>query len=193
MVPEGFVVRKRAQPQARWLKAFRRKVAARIKTVAKRNRAEALRLERERELQVRSHEVTLREAKRATIREIATYRLTTPRAALKKKRKYQALAIDPLDRVLAYARLFKKQRGLCAVCKKPESAKRPDGVQARLAIDHCHATNRARALLCRRCNIGIGAFKESIVTLRSAIKYLEKFKRLFKMPNRSNGLLVNHV
>jgi len=39
-------------------------------------------------------------------------------------------------------------------------------------VDHCHETNRIRGLLCRRCNIGLGMFKDSIRNLKEAINYL---------------------
>jgi Recombination endonuclease VII len=43
-------------------------------------------------------------------------------------------------------------------------------------VDHCHKTGKFRAILCGTCNVGLGQFKDNISTLKSAIKYLEKFK-----------------
>lgn len=55
-----------------------------------------------------------------------------------------------------------RQGFCCAICgdKKP------------LHMDHCHATDRVRSLLCRGCNIGLGNFKDSIVLLGKAAEYL---------------------
>ncbi len=62
---------------------------------------------------------------------------------------------------------------LCAICHLPPVPKAgrggsPDGFR----IDHDHATNRFRGLLCSQCNVGIGMLKDSIPNLQSAIQYL---------------------
>jgi hypothetical protein len=52
-----------------------------------------------------------------------------------------------------YEALIEAQEGLCAICRnEPESGKR-------LAIDHCHATGKVRALLCTYCNVVVGVFE----------------------------------
>ena len=67
-----------------------------------------------------------------------------------------------------YDFLLEKQNGCCAICGKTEK----DNGQ-RLAIDHNHHTHQVRALLCRNCNTGLGAFKEDEVLLVKAIQYLK--------------------
>lgn len=62
--------------------------------------------------------------------------------------------------------MFLCQKGRCAIC----SAKLLRGKT--LAIDHCHKTHRVRGLLCRQCNLGLGAFLDSTALLTKAIKYL---------------------
>jgi hypothetical protein len=58
----------------------------------------------------------------------------------------------------------------CEICGEPETFR---GGQA-LAQDHDHVTGLFRGWLCRRCNLTLGAFRDSVALFRSAIKYLEK-------------------
>jgi hypothetical protein len=48
-----------------------------------------------------------------------------------------------------YDLMLTAQGGACAICEQP-----PDGKP--LCVDHDHATNRVRALLCVRCNFNVG-------------------------------------
>lgn len=43
-----------------------------------------------------------------------------------------------------------------------------------LCVDHCHSTKSFRGVICRECNLGLGAFKDSISNLKNAIDYLSK-------------------
>ena len=66
-----------------------------------------------------------------------------------------------------YNALLAQQGGACAICRKqPEQ---------RLCVDHCHVTKKVRRLLCRRCNLGIGYFRDDPGLLRLAAAYLEAF------------------
>jgi hypothetical protein len=65
--------------------------------------------------------------------------------------------------------ILKSQNGVCAICKTcPENGL--------WHTDHNHTTNKARGILCSRCNHALGLFKESSKSLLSAIAYLEKYK-----------------
>lgn len=75
-----------------------------------------------------------------------------------------------------YNQMLKDQNNVCAICNKPESTKSKNGLVKPLAVDHCHATGKVRALLCLYCNQVIGDAKENVEILNSAIKYLERFK-----------------
>ena len=65
-----------------------------------------------------------------------------------------------------YNNLNESQNKVCAICKK----ECPTG--KRLGVDHCHKLNKARGLLCKNCNIGIGMFFDNAEYLKTAIEYL---------------------
>ncbi len=65
------------------------------------------------------------------------------------------------------------QKGLCAICGKPETLV-VRGKVRRLAVDHDHLTGRVRRLLCLGCNTGIGKFQHDPALLRAAADYLER-------------------
>lgn len=74
-----------------------------------------------------------------------------------------------------YEELFLKQNGVCAICKQPETAlEKYKGRIKKLAVDHCHDTNKIRGLLCSSCNIGIGNLKHNPDLLRKAALYCEQ-------------------
>lgn len=59
----------------------------------------------------------------------------------------------------------------CAICHQPET-----DFKRKLAVDHDHRSGNVRALLCVRCNNGIGYFKEKTMLLMRAIVYLNIFE-----------------
>lgn len=66
-----------------------------------------------------------------------------------------------------YNRMLEEQDGLCVICHKPETVR-----SSRLSVDHSHATNRVRGLLCNRCNLLLGNAYDSIELLQECINYL---------------------
>lgn len=60
--------------------------------------------------------------------------------------------------------MMEKQASRCNIC----------GDNARLVVDHCHATNKVRGFLCSPCNTGLGFFRDLPLRLRRAAQYLEK-------------------
>lgn len=60
------------------------------------------------------------------------------------------------------------QNGRCAICKQ-EAAK---------CVDHNHKTGKVRALLCRKCNSGLGQFKEDFSILIRAADYIRRHEGL---------------
>ena len=69
-----------------------------------------------------------------------------------------------------YEAMVLKQGGVCAICKGKPALRHGE---ARLHVDHDHVTGKIRALLCSKCNLGIGQFQDSVLLLHSAIAYLE--------------------
>lgn len=69
------------------------------------------------------------------------------------------------------------QNNVCAICKKPESAKDARSGKIRdLAVDHCHTTGKVRGLLCGKCNQLIGLSNDNTDTLKQAASYLATAK-----------------
>ncbi len=64
------------------------------------------------------------------------------------------------------------QDNKCKLCGAPAEDE-PTGV---LAIDHCHATDKVRGLLCMKCNMGLGAFRDDPRLLLAAAKYVLEHK-----------------
>ncbi len=77
-------------------------------------------------------------------------------------RKY-GLTIDDYDQLLD------SQDGQCAICESKDP-----GSEGCFHVDHCHTTGAIRGLLCHNCNAMLGHSKDSVKTLRIAIKYLER-------------------
>ena len=73
--------------------------------------------------------------------------------------------------LIEYEKMVSERGGLCDICKKKPSGKRHHSV---LHIDHAHATNKNRGLLCGPCNTAIGLLREDTSLLIAAIAYLRK-------------------
>lgn len=70
------------------------------------------------------------------------------------------ITLDDYDKLLA------EQNGGCAICDfEPDEGRF-------LHVDHDHATNKIRGLLCHRCNQGLGYFRDDRWTLKRAAAYL---------------------
>lgn len=67
-----------------------------------------------------------------------------------------------------YIELLEIQQDRCAICRETFTTI-PN-------IDHCHKTNKVRALLCSACNKGLGFFRDNIEFLQNAIQYLRTFQ-----------------
>jgi hypothetical protein len=63
---------------------------------------------------------------------------------------------------------YVKQNGCCVICGDPTPYKK-------LHADHDHRTGKSRGLLCPRCNLGLGQFRDDPKLLRRAAAYLRRY------------------
>lgn len=82
------------------------------------------------------------------------------------KRNY-GLSLEQYDQMLL------EQGGVCAICNQPE-------LKRSLSVDHDHATGEVRALLCDRCNQGLGRFLDRAYLIDKAAIYLRRFKPVYE-------------
>jgi len=75
-----------------------------------------------------------------------------------------------------YTTMAKEQNYTCAICGEKDTDLDKFGVPRHMPVDHCHVTNKVRALLCGPCNRSLGGFKDSPELLRKAAAYIEKYK-----------------
>ena len=64
-------------------------------------------------------------------------------------------------------KLYLNQNGCCLICKRSVGFNK-------ICVDHCHKTTKVRALLCNKCNLGIGLLNHDPKILISAANYLER-------------------
>jgi len=76
-----------------------------------------------------------------------------------------------------YKHMFKNQKGVCAICKEPETQIHNKTKQVlNLCVDHNHVTGQVRGLLCKKCNMALGLLQDSVELLQTATKYLKNAK-----------------
>lgn len=74
-----------------------------------------------------------------------------------------------------YGKIFTAQNGCCAICSiQVETGPGKGGAR----IDHCHATGAVRGILCHKCNIGLGWFRDNADALENAATYIRNSVRL---------------
>ena len=72
-----------------------------------------------------------------------------------------------------YRLLLELQEHQCKICLREFDKSNRNLVPV---VDHDHKTGRVRGILCCSCNLAIGNFGESIVSLNNAISYLQEPK-----------------
>lgn len=81
-----------------------------------------------------------------------------------------------------YEKIFAAQKGVCAVCFRPEMTVQKNGVIQRLSVDHDHRCCPGkqscgkcfRGLLCNRCNVALGLLGEDITRMEAMVTYVRK-------------------
>ena len=70
--------------------------------------------------------------------------------------------------VCDYDKMKTEQNELCLIClMKPIDS---------LVVDHCHETGKVRGLLCSKCNVGLGMFRDTPNFLINASEYILRTK-----------------
>ena len=87
-------------------------------------------------------------------------------------RKYGISTVEREELLISQDRKCK----LCSVEVAFYDGRKVDIPTARGALDHCHTTGVIRGVLCSKCNMGLGLFKDNIETMEKAIAYLHKSK-----------------
>lgn len=80
--------------------------------------------------------------------------------------------------------LIARQHNQCAICQISFAA---SPHSRRPHIDHCHASQIVRGLLCGQCNRGIGCFHDSADSLRRASLYVESPPTRIEITKRDSG------
>jgi Recombination endonuclease VII len=78
-----------------------------------------------------------------------------------------------------YRAIVAQQGNACAICRRSD---RP------LVVDHCHVTKKVRRLLCNKCNVGLGCFKDDPRLLRAAAAYLEAARGAYTLSSIAAAL-----
>lgn len=79
------------------------------------------------------------------------------------KRKY-GISVDE------YNELLRKANNKCEICGSDGS----NGHHGKLCVDHCHDTGRIRGILCDPCNKKLGNAGDSVDSIMTLLKYLQK-------------------
>jgi hypothetical protein len=77
----------------------------------------------------------------------------------RRRRAYGLVAQD-------YERMLREQNGVCAICGRKS--------RRELCVDHCHATQRVRGLLCDKCNTALGLLGDDADRMRAAGAYVDR-------------------
>jgi hypothetical protein len=100
-------------------------------------------------------------------------RIVSPRTPPEQMRDWRYRKLFGIT-IADYDRMLAQQGGRCAICGRCNAGRTPKG---RFCVDHDHATGQVRALLCEKCNRGLGHYDDDPERLEAAAQYLRAFKR----------------
>lgn len=63
-------------------------------------------------------------------------------------------------------KILLSQNNSCAICKTSFN-------EIKTCVDHCHKKEKIRGILCNKCNLGLGLFKDDPLLLKLAASYIE--------------------
>lgn len=92
------------------------------------------------------------------------WRIKNPERYAARQRRYHLRRKYGFDQAEFQARLV-SQGGKCACCGA-------SGME--LVVDHCHARDRVRELICQPCNKMLGCAEDDVTRLEKSIAYLKK-------------------
>ena len=72
----------------------------------------------------------------------------------------------------AFAAMLSRQGDCCAVCATADPGRK------NWQLDHDHQTGGVRGVLCSRCNLALGLFKDDPARMRAAAVYVERHTQL---------------
>lgn len=107
-------------------------------------------------------EAKYRRTKDKVFAETKAWALANPdkKAAISERSRLKKYGMTPQQ----HQAILEEQKGLCRICKE---------TLGRVHIDHDHKTGAVRGLLCHKCNVGLGHFRDDPALLREAAIYLE--------------------
>lgn len=106
------------------------------------------------------------------VRRYREWRESNPGHASAKNRRFRLQRAYGLSEG-EYLLLLDRQGGVCATCRRPETA-RDHGRVRPLSVDHDHETGMVRGLLCSKCNSAIGYADDEPERLLELAIYLER-------------------
>ena len=74
-----------------------------------------------------------------------------------------------------YDKMLALQDNKCAICNSSVPSEGRDSTY--FNVDHDHSTGKVRGLLCTKCNVGLGNFKDNTDLLHKAIDYLIQHRK----------------
>lgn len=71
---------------------------------------------------------------------------------------------------------LEEQGGVCAGCRRnvPQIWM---GKKVAMALDHDHILGKPRGVLCRACNVALGALEDNLETLKHLMDYIRKYQK----------------